>query len=78
MPYFETIGNVRNIETIATGRAIRDHRRLRRDYGKARWRKLKGTALVRLSDGTIYEAEVHWYEAHGIGRVEMKIKYLLD
>jgi hypothetical protein len=78
VPYFEIIGKVRNVETIATGRAVRDRRRLNRDHGKARWRKLKGTASVRLSDGTVHEAEIHWYEGHGIGRVEWKIKHLLD
>lgn len=51
---------------------------MKRDHGKGRWRKLKGTAAVRLRDGTVHEAEVHWYEAHGIGQVEWKIKRLLD
>ncbi|MDP9478037.1 MAG: hypothetical protein M3R38_20545 [Actinomycetota bacterium] len=78
MPYFEIIGTVRNVEAIAAGRAVRDRRRLNRDHGKARWRKLKGTASVRLEDGTTHLAEVHWYEAHGIGRVECKVKHLLD
>jgi hypothetical protein len=76
---FEIIGSVRGVETIATGPAIRQLRRLRRRYGTARWRKRKGLATVRLRDGTVHEAEVHWYEAHGVGRREMKIKFpLLD
>ena len=76
---FEVVGPVRKAETIATGRAIRQLRRLRRRYGKGRWRKRKGLAIVRLQDGTVHNAEVHWYEAHGIGRREMKIKFpLLD
>jgi hypothetical protein len=76
---FEVVGPVRNIETIATGPAIQQLRRLRRRYGKGRWRKRKGLATVRLQDGTVHTAEVHWYEAHGIGQREMKIKFpLLD
>ncbi|MBI4628305.1 MAG: hypothetical protein HY729_06315 [Candidatus Rokubacteria bacterium] len=76
---FEVVGPVRSIETIAAGRAIRQLRRLRRRYGKGKWRKRKGLATVRLRDGTVHKAEVHWYEAHGIGRREMKIKFpLLD
>ena len=76
---FELVGAVRDAETIAAGRAIRELRRLRRRYGKGRWRKRKGVATVRLQDGTLHRAEVHWYEAHGIGRREMKIKFpLLD
>jgi len=76
---FEILGLVRSVETIATGRAIRQVRRLRRRYGTSRWRKRKGIATVRLQDGTVHTAEVHWYEAHGIGRREMKIKFpLLD
>jgi hypothetical protein len=76
---FEIVGAVRNVETIVTGRAIRQLRRLRRRYGKGRWQKRKGVARVRLQDGSIHMAEVHWYEAHGVGRREMKIKFpLLD
>jgi hypothetical protein len=61
---FEVVGPLRNIQTIATGRAIRQLRRLRRRYGKGRWRKRKGLAAVRLQDGTLHTAEVRWYEAH--------------
>ena len=76
---FEIIGDIRDIEPIAVGRAIRNLARLRRQHGRGRWRKLKGVATVRLDDETIYTAEVHWYEAHGIGRKEVKIKFpLLD
>ena len=46
-------------------------------YGKGRWRKRKGIARVRLSDGSVHLAEIHWYEATGIGRKEYKIKRLL-
>ena len=76
---FEVIGPLRNIDTIAIGREIRQLQRLRRRHGKGRWRKRKAIARVRLQDGTIHTAELHWYEAHGIGRREMKIKLpLLD
>jgi hypothetical protein len=76
---FEMLGSMRNVETIATGREIRQLPRLRRSHGKGRWRKRKGVARVRLQDGTVHMAEIHWYEAHGIGRREMKIKFpLLD
>jgi hypothetical protein len=74
---FEIIGEITNAETIATGRSIHDLTRLRRRYGKGRWRKRKGLASVRLDDGTIHTAEVHWYEAHGIGKKEFKIKFPL-
>ncbi|MGH7767192.1 MAG: hypothetical protein ACREQP_07030 [Candidatus Binatia bacterium] len=76
---FELIGEIGEVQPIAVGRGIRGLARLRRRYGKARWRKLKGIARVRLIDGTIHTAEVHWYEAHGIGRKELKVKFpLLD
>jgi hypothetical protein len=76
---FEIIGEITAIELIAVGRRIRDRRRLQRMYGKGRWRKLRGIAKVRLWHGTIHTAEVHWYEAHGIGRNEFKLKLpLLD
>jgi hypothetical protein len=64
---FDIVGPIRAIETIAVGRAIRELRRLRRPHGRGRWRKRKGFARVRLLDGTIHEAEIHWYEAHDIG-----------
>jgi len=75
---FELIGALAQIETIAIGSSIREVDRLKKAYGKGRWRKLKGLATVRLDDGTVCRAELHWYEAHGIGRRELKIKRLLD
>ena len=76
--HFEVIGDIENAETIAVGGRIRDLMRLRRQFGAGRWRKLKGTARVRLANGNIRLAEVHWYEAHGTGRKKLKIKRLLD
>lgn len=75
---FEIVGEIRQIETIAAGKGIRDLQRLRRLYGGGRWRKLKGVASVRLRSGTIRTAELHWYEAHGIGRKEIKRKRYVD
>jgi len=75
--YFEIQGEISDIETFATGSRIREIARLRRIYGPGRWRTRKGIARVRLADGTIHSAEVHWYEAAGIGRKEYKIKQLL-
>lgn len=75
---FEVLGQISNIETIAIGNAIREIRRLRRRYGQGRWRKRKGDARVRLSDESVRLAELHWYEAHGLGRYELKIKKYLD
>ena len=75
---FEIIGHIEEIETIAVGDRIREIARLRKAFGKGRWRKLKGAATVRLEDGTIHRVELHWYEAHGIGRKKLKIKEYLD
>ena len=75
---FEILSEITDIEPIAIGGHIRGVRRLRRTYGKGRWRKLKGTAQIRLRSGRIRLAELHWYEAHGIGRKEMKRKRYLD
>ena len=75
---FEVIGEIAEIEPIAVGSRIHDLARLRKSYGLGRWRKLKGFALVRLEDGSECEAELHWYEAHGVGRKEMKVKDLLE
>jgi len=74
---WEIIGAFYDIETIATGPSVTARRRLRKRYGPGRWRKCKGCATVRLGDGTIVRAELHWYEASGIGRREMKLKRLL-
>ena len=75
---FEIVGEITDIETFAIGNSIRELPRLRRIYGPGRWRKRKGNARIRLTDGTLCDAEVHWYEAHGIGRKELKIKRFLD
>jgi hypothetical protein len=71
---FEIVGEISNIETIAAVRGIRDLRRLERMYGKGRWRKMKGSATIRLRNGDVRFAELHWYEAHGIGKKEIKRK----
>lgn len=75
--HFELLGLITQIETFAGGSQIREISRLRKFYGRGRWRKRKGIAKVRLSDGSIHLAEIHWYEATGIGRKEYKIKRLL-
>ena len=74
---FEILGEISDIETFAAGSGIREIARLRRIYGRGRWRKRKGIARVRLTNGAVHLAEVHWYEATGIGRKEFKIKHLL-
>jgi hypothetical protein len=71
---FELLSEIVEIETIASGREVRDLRRLQRLYGKGRWRKMKGVATIRLASGRIRRAELHWYEAHGIGKKELKRK----
>jgi len=73
----EIVGAITDISVIATGGSIREITRLRKVYGRGRWRKLKGIAIVRLPDDTLVRAELHWYEAHGIGRKELKIKRLV-
>ncbi len=74
---FEIIGDITGIHTIAIGSGVRERRRLQRWYGRGRWRKLKGFTEIRLSSGEIVRAELHWYEAAGIGRREFKIKSIL-
>ena len=76
--YFEIIGNIKAVEIIAIGGRIHDIMRLQKQYGPGRWRKLKGIATIQLANGNTCQAEVHWYEAHGIGRRKMKIKRLFD
>jgi hypothetical protein len=76
--HFEIIGEIEQIETVASGGRIRDIMRLQKQFGRGRWRKLKGVAKVRLQSGNIRKAELHWYEAHGIGKRKMKIKRFLD
>jgi hypothetical protein len=74
---FEILSGIRDVETIAAGRSVYIRRYLERTYGRGRWRKMKGIATVRLADGTIWEAEIHWFEAHGIGRKDFKIKRVI-
>jgi len=75
---FEIVGDISEIETIAAGSGIRILPILRKRYGAGRWRKLKGIATVRLSNGDVRSAEIHWFEAHGIGQRKMRIKGFLD
>lgn len=76
--HFKIRGPIMQVESIAAGTTLRERKRLWKAYGKGRWRKLKGLTTVEFPDGTICHAEVHWYEAHGIGAKEHKIKRLLD
>ena len=76
-PEIEVISEITDIETITIGHSIRELDRLQRMYGRGRWRKLKGVATVRLPDDTIHTAEIHWYEAHGVGRYDFKVKRVL-
>jgi hypothetical protein len=76
--HFEIIGDITDVEPMAVGSAIREVARLRKQYGRGRWRKLKGIALIRLANGRIRRAELHWYEAHGIGKREIKRKRYMD
>ena len=75
---FEIVSKIERAETFATGRGIRELNRLRKIYGKGRWRKRKGFARVRFEDGSEYDAELHWYEATGIGRKEFKLKRIIE
>jgi len=75
--HFKIIGEIGNIEIIASGHGIKNIKRLNRIYGKTNWRKLKGTCQVKLSDDTMVDAEIHWYEGHGKGKKEIKIKKYL-
>jgi hypothetical protein len=76
--HFKIVGEITDVKVIAVGSSIRTLSSLRRTYGPGRWRKLKGQASVRLSTGRIRLAEIHWYEAHGIGKKRFKIKNFLD
>jgi hypothetical protein len=76
--HFEILGEITEIEPIAIGASIQISPFLRRRYGKGRWRKLKGKAMVHLADDTVRHAELHWFEAHGIGKRKMRIKRFLD
>ena len=75
---FEVVGQIRGVEVIAKGPGLRVRSYLRKAYGRGRWRKVKGFATVRLPNGTVHEVELHWYEAHGIGKRDLKIKRYLD
>ena len=76
--HFELLGSITDIETVAVGNSIHDISRIRRVYGAGRWRKLKGVGSIRLPNGAVRTAELHWYEAHGIGRKEIKRKRYVD
>ena len=75
---FEIIGKIENQETFAAGKGIRELPRLHKAYGKGKWRKRKGVAQIKLANGSIVLVELHWYEATGIGKKELKIKRYLD
>ncbi len=75
--YFEIIAKIENIEVISKGRGIRDLKRLNKVYGKGNWRKLKGITTIKLRNGKVKQAELHWYEEHGIGKKEIKRKRYL-
>jgi hypothetical protein len=76
--FFEIVGSITNVQTIAVGPGIRQRALLNKLYGAGSWRKLKGESLIRLRSGQLRRAELHWYEAHGIGRRNMKFKRYLD
>jgi len=78
MASFEIISDITDIEVIAIGNSIRDLPRLRKLYGDGRWRKMKGIAIIQLRNGRVRKAELHWYEAHGIGQKEHKRKRYLE
>lgn len=75
--FFQIVGHLKDVEAIARGQGMRSRSKLRKKYGRGNWRKMKGNAIVRLSNGTERYAEVHWYEAHGLGKKELKIKKFL-
>lgn len=78
MRSFEVIGEITDVEVMVVGSSIQDLARLRKQYGPGRWRKLKGIAMIRLANGRIRKAELHWYEAHGIGKKEFKRKRYVE
>ncbi|HXP85330.1 MAG TPA: hypothetical protein VN841_11460 [Bryobacteraceae bacterium] len=75
---FELVGSPMNVEVVAAGPSVRVRAYLNKAYGHARWRKMKGIATVRLPNGALRLVELHWYQAHGIGKRDLKIKYYLD
>ena len=78
MASFEIVSEITDIEVIAIGNSIRELARLRKLYGDGRWRKMKGITTIQLSNGRLRKAELHWYEAHGVGRKEYKRKRYLE
>jgi hypothetical protein len=76
--HFDILGEITNVETMAVGAGIRELARLEKQYGSGRWRKMKGHAMIRLQNSRVVRAEIHWYEAHGIGKKEFKRKRYLD
>lgn len=76
--HFELVGDISGVEVIAEGSQIRRLPQLEELFGRGRWRKLKGIGVVRLAGGSMFRVELHWYEAHGIGRKLLKIKRFLD
>ena len=77
MKSFEILSEITDIELIAVGKSLQDRARLRKQYGPGRWRKLKGVAMIRLANGRVRKAELHWYETHGVGKKEIKRKRYL-
>ncbi|MBF8276039.1 MAG: hypothetical protein HW390_1112 [Candidatus Brocadiaceae bacterium] len=75
---FDIVSQIEDIEIVAVGTGIRDLAYLQKVYGHGRWRKLKGSAYVKLHNGRLRRVELHWYEAHGVGQKDMKIKHYLD
>ena len=76
--HFDILGDITHVKTIAVGTSIRELPRLEKQYGSGRWRKMKGQAMIRLKNSRVVRAEIHWYEAHGIGRKEFKRKRYFD
>jgi hypothetical protein len=76
MDDFELVGGIADVEVIAVNLSIREHTQLKAQFGGRRWRK--GVAQVRFPNGEVHKAELHWYEAHGVGRRKMKVKRRLD
>ncbi len=74
----ELISDLTNIEIIAVNLSIRELQKLKKQFGGKRWRKLKGIGFVRFPNGEVRQAELHWYEAHGIGKKKLKVKHILD
>jgi hypothetical protein len=77
-PPFRIVGEIEHVQTIAAGSGVYIRRYLERTYGKGYWRKVKGIGIVQFEDGTTCKAEIHWFEAHGIGRKDFKIKQVIQ